>query len=143
MTNRIESTSFTATLTAIVLGLFGAVLAGFGAAGIYLTATVDLGAFGAFASFVVLATPYAYAAAAALILAGLLVMLTATRINRLRWYGGGLFLSLGFAAAGGVSLLLASRIPDASLGPIVQGVGVLLLLPTPLLLLATPDFRRR
>ena len=143
MTNRIESTSFTAALAAIVLGLFGAVLAGFGAAGVYLTVGVDLEAFGAFASFVVLATPYAYAAAAALILAGLLVMFTATRINRLRWYGGGLFLSLGFAAVGAAALLFASRVPDASLAPIVQGVGVLLLLPTPLLLLATPDFRRR
>ena len=131
-----------ATIGSISLGLAGAIAAGAGLAGVILTSTVDLASFGPFASFVNLAVPYAYGAAAVLVTLGIATMVVANSLYAGRSYVAGLILSGLLGLAGAAAFLLADRLPVASLGEIVSGLSALCIIPLVTLLLASPYYRR-
>jgi hypothetical protein len=133
---------FGATVGAISLGLAGAATAGAGFAGVILTTTVDFNAFGAFASFVNLAVPYAYGAAAVLVTLGIATMVVANGLYAGHSYKAGLLLSGLLAAAGVAAFLLSGRLPVEWLGQLVSGLAVCCALPFLSLLLASPFYRR-
>lgn len=127
------------TLVAIV----GALAIGTGLAGIITTATIDLAAFGSFGAFVQLATPYAYAAAALLVVAGFAFIATGSGLRAGGAYIAGVLATSLLAVAGGAALVLADRLPIEALILPVRAAGVLLILPLLLLLVTAPPARRR
>lgn len=131
-----------ATVGSVTLGLAGALSAGAGIAGIVLTSTVDLAAFGPFAAFVDLAVPYAYGAAAILVTIGIVTMVVANSLYAGRSYVAGLVLSGLLALVGVAAILLGGRLPIAGLGDIAAGLGGLCFLPLAMLLLGAPYYRR-
>jgi hypothetical protein len=126
-----------------LLAIVGALVIGAGLAGIITTATVDLAAFGSFAAFIELATPYTYAAGVALLVAGFSFVALGVALRDGRAYPAGLVATGVLALAGLVALLFADRLPLEPLVLIARGAGAILLLPVALLLLAYPGPARR